>query len=233
LEHLAYAAGTLFRSNQALRNLTVGKARAEDAIKLAAFGVHANDYLALQEFLPSITHDRDRDQYVVKWEQKKYGHPGNWTRAAAEFSLKTFVDVALRIQDAEWIPGAIEFGILYEYKITALVDDVKIIQEKPNKQSGISGFLGQPERIIVKVLQKGESLRGELFPKEKPFSLTTGLLSDVLGKKEENPVFLIFSRDPFIWGEVQAEMVHITCVPRDSEIIRQHFPDLPEVEYEP
>jgi hypothetical protein len=61
LEHLAYASDALFKSNRALRNLIVGLPRAEDAIKLAAFGVHANDYLALQEFLPRLVHDHDRN----------------------------------------------------------------------------------------------------------------------------------------------------------------------------
>ena len=69
LEYLAYAAETLFRSNQALRNLSVGNPRAEDAIKLAAFGVHANDYLALQEFLPSFRYKPAQKQKIVKWKQ--------------------------------------------------------------------------------------------------------------------------------------------------------------------
>ncbi len=59
LELLAKAAYLLFEENSALRSLPVGVARAEDAIKLAAFGVHANDFLALQEFLPQVSKASD------------------------------------------------------------------------------------------------------------------------------------------------------------------------------
>jgi len=223
LENLAYATDALFGSNQALRNLIVGKARAEDAIKLATFGVHANDYLALQEFLPSLVYERGREHKVVKWDQKKYGHPGNWRKIAAEFSLRTFVDVALRIQDADWIPGAIEFDFLYEHQITALVDGVEIIKEK-----GLT-LQGPQERTVVKTLQKGESLRGQVSRTERPPAL--GLLG-ILGK-EETTTLLIFGRDPSLWGEVQADKVRVTCVPQDDDLVRDFFPDLPEVEYEP
>jgi hypothetical protein len=115
LEYLAYAMQTLFNSNKALRNLVVGAPRAEDAIKLATFGVHANDYLALQEFLPGVINRENN--LVTMWDQKKFGHPGNWREDAVEFALKTFIEVALRIQNATWIPGAIEFDSLYEHKI--------------------------------------------------------------------------------------------------------------------
>jgi hypothetical protein len=220
LEHLAFAAETLFRSNQALRNLIVGKARAEDAIKLAAFGVHANDFLALQEFLPS-SYSIPFHSRTVKWDQKSYGHPGNWNITAAEFCLKTFVDVALRIQNADWIPGAIEFDILYEHKITALVDGVEIFQEKPG--SGLSGLLN-PGRVVVRTLNKSESFRCHVSPKN--------VLAFLAGIKE-NPILSIVNLDQDLSGEVEADKVHVTCVPKDNKLVREYFPDLPEVEYKP
>lgn len=125
LEALALALGTLFKGNQALRNLTVGQPRAEDAIKLSTFGVHTNDFLALQEFLPHLYDGK------VKWEQAKNGHPANWRNDTAEFCLRTFVRIAIRIQDAEWIPGAIEFALVYEHKITAKKDGVEIRRIQP------------------------------------------------------------------------------------------------------
>ena len=223
LEYLAYAAETLFRSNQALRNLSVGKARAEDAIKLAAFGVHANDYLALQEFFPSLIYYRG--DLVVKWDQKKYGHPGNWGKAEVEFSLKTFVDVALRIQDADWIPGAIEFDFIYEHKITALVDGVEIVQEKGPFST---------ERRVVATLKKGESLRCHVSRKEYNFlNSFIEQFSSAVGATPKYNILSILSMNPVFWGEVQAEKVHVTCVPKDKEFVRKYFPDLPEVEYEP
>jgi len=223
LEHLAHATDALFSSNRALRGLIIGKSRAEDAIKLAAYGVHANDYLALQEFLPSLVLRRGHDQPVVKWEQRKYGHQGNWTKYTAEFALKTFVDVAIRIQDADWIPGAIEFDVLYEHKISALEDGVEITQEK--KSSTMSEALN-PKRIVVRTLKKGESLRCHVEPKSpKDF------LAALLGQKPT--VYSIIIPDQMLYGEIEATKVLVTCVPRDNELVREHFSELPEVEYEP
>ena len=114
LENLALALHLLFESNRALRDLHVGTPRAEDALKLSAFGVHANEFLALQEFLPRCYSGAE-----IYWQQEDFGHPANWKQDAAEFCLKAFVSVALRIQDAQGIPGAIEFDFVYEHKVTA------------------------------------------------------------------------------------------------------------------
>ncbi len=220
LEHLGVATGTLFRSSRALRNLAVGVPRAEDAIKLAAFGVHANDYLALQEFLPQLFLGTDQN-LVIKWEQEKYGHPANWTRHAAEFSLRTFVNVALRIQDAEWIPGAVDFAVVYEHKITALVDGVEIVVEQRR------GLLDPPERVVVRTLRKGDTLRGHVTRKKED-----GLVAGLLGG-ERKPVLSILNFHERLWGEVEAEKVRVTCVPRDHPKVREYFPDLPEIDYVP
>ena len=224
LENLAFATEALLRSNQALRNLRVGKPRAEDAIKLAAFGVHANDYLALQEFIPSLFYDSD-ENLIAEWDQQKYGHPGNWTRDASAFCLKTFVDVALRIQDADRIPGAIEFDYIYEHKITALDDGVEIVQEKAYGLAHrlAHSFSAHPERVVVRTINKDESILGKVSRKIDLFAMSRGELS---------PILLIKNRDQELLGEVEANKVRVTCVPRDDEIIRRYFPDLPEVEYE-
>ena len=81
LATLAKALHILFRENSALRGFEAGVARSEDAIKLTGFGVHGNDYLALQEFLPQIT-TRDGEPQPV-WEQSEFGHPGNWRNDTA------------------------------------------------------------------------------------------------------------------------------------------------------
>jgi hypothetical protein len=54
LECLAHAMFFLFKESAGLRYLSVGHADPTDAIELTGFGVHANDYLALQEFLPEF-----------------------------------------------------------------------------------------------------------------------------------------------------------------------------------
>lgn len=217
LENLAFAMNALFESNQALRNLAVGQPHPEDAIKLSAFGVHANDFIALQEFLPSLIHKSDRT-LQVRWEQEKYGHPANWVRSAAEFCIKTFVHVALRIQDAEWIPGAIDFGLVYEHKITALADGVQIVEERRKN------ILDRVERFVVRTLHKGESIRGHVSRKQVDF------LSWV-GDKEHKPTLSIFILEEKLFGEVEADKVKVTCVPREA--IHEYFPDLPEFDYNP
>lgn len=52
---------------------------------------------------------------------------------AAEFCIRTFLNVALRIQDAELTPSPTEFYLLYRHKITALKDGVEIWQEQRDK----------------------------------------------------------------------------------------------------
>jgi hypothetical protein len=157
LEHLALAAHSLFLDNAALRGLQAGVAKAEDAIILSAFGVNGNDYLTLQEFLPRVVETRDGEP-SLKWNQARFGHPGNWKDSAAQFCLTTFVTIALRIQNAEWIPGAIEFNMLYEHKIEAVREGVELWQDRD------AGIFSPTQRVVVRTLNRGESIRCEVTP---------------------------------------------------------------------
>lgn len=220
LENLARALFVIFSDNPALRDLSVGKPKAEDAIKLSAFGVHANDFLVIQEFLPLAFNyypsSNDDPALVTKWEQEKYGHPTNWTAYATDFCLRTFVHVAVRIQDAEWIPGAIDFFSVYEHKLTALVDNVEIVNDVRTID------LGRQKPRVVYTLNKGESIRGTVEQKGEPLILA------MTGQKQ----MLNFSSLPQkIFGEVEPEKVKVTCVPRRSQFMKDNFPDLPELEY--
>jgi hypothetical protein len=221
LENLALALYSLFESNQALRNLRVGKVRAEDALKLSAFGVHANEFLALQEFLPCVRYSNIDNQVTIDWEQEIFGHPANWNHDTAEFCLKTFVSIALRIQDAEWIPMALDFNLVYEHKITALVDDVNIVQERLIKGMA-KALIGPTEKVVVHTLKKGESMRGEVTKKDD--------LASLFGR-EHKPILHFMNYKESIWGDIEADKVSITCVPRDAKIVREYFPNLPEFEY--
>lgn len=218
LEYLALALYFIFESNRALRNLRVGEPRAEDALKLSAFGVHANEFLALQEFLPNVYYSSIDDQVKIHWEQEKFGHPANWRQDAAEFCLKTFVGVALHIQDAEWIPGAIDFELVYEHKITALVDDVEIVQERSK------GLLEPNEKVVVRTLKKGETIRGQVEKKGDP------LIAAITGQ-EYRPVLSFFNDEEKIWGEIEEDKVRVICVPKDTDTVKKYFPNLPEQEY--
>lgn len=223
-EIIACALRTLYDSNQALRNLRVGEPRAEDAIKLSAFGVHANEILVMQEFLPFVYKTRD-GQFKFNWDQNKFGHYANWTDESVEFCLKTFVNVALRIQHAEWIPGAISFDLVYEHKVTALVDGVDIVQERLIREKS-EGLLGPTEKFVVRTLKKGETIRGQVTKKNDP-------LMDLMLGKSQKPVlsFANYAGDELFWGEIEEDKVHITCIPQNNELVRKYFPNLPEMEY--
>ncbi|MFH1733173.1 MAG: hypothetical protein ABIE92_00575 [bacterium] len=221
LENLASALYSLFTSNRALRNLKVGTPHAEDALKLAAFGVHANEFLVLQEFLPSVYYSLLDGKEHINWIQEKHDHPANWRQDAAEFCLKTFVSIALRIQDAEWIPGAVDFDTVYDHKITALFDDVEIFTD------GSGGLLEPKKRVVVRSLKKGESLRGKVEKKDR---FVDQLVALKLGQ-EYKSVLTFTNYEEMIIGKVEEDKIRVTCVPKDTELVRQHFAHLPELDY--
>ena len=219
LENLAFALHSIFQNNMALPNLRVGDPLAEDAIKLSAYGVHANEFLRLQEFLPNAYESAIGNQVIISWQQNKFGHPGNWQQHTVEFCLKTFVNIALRIQDAAWIPGALKFDLLYEHKITALINNVEIVREQTE------GFLAPKEKNVLHILKEGETIRGEVKQKGDP-------LMAALMHQEYKPIMLFTNyKLGIIEGEFDPSQVHIICVPRENEFVNKYFPDLPELEF--
>lgn len=223
LELLGKALCMLFEENNALRAISVGKSRAEDAIKLAAFGVHSNDYLALQEFLPEVIQASD-GYFSIRWTQENFGHPGNWREESVSFCMNVFLDLALKIQDASWIPGPIPFQVLYEYKIEAVKDNVEIWNEG-GWESNQGWQLVSPGKNIVKRLKKGESILA-MISREKKTSLDLfGLYKAKDGEPEK---IYIYSKE--LRGYVKLEDVKISCVPRDSSEVKEYFPNLPVID---
>lgn len=230
LEKLAHTLFLLFKDNPALRSMTIGKPHAEDAIKLTAFGVNANEFLAMQEFLPSVSEDKGNVSF--RWSQERYGHPANWTQEAAEFCLKTVIHVAVRIQNATWIPSAIEFLYVYEHKVTALEDNVEIV--RPGKVTGgsaLSALLSPPatEPVVVRTLPKGESIIGVVERNKRD-----GLLAALGGCQESGPESLSISTrgQDRIWGDVVASKVLVTCVPRKNKFTEKYYPHLEEIPWD-
>ena len=168
IELLGKALYVLFKENSALRAMPVGISRAKDAIKLATFGVHANNFLSLQEFLPQVTQDSNGG-FLVEWKQEDFGHPGNWRENSASFCMKTFLDLILKIQDADWIPGAISFSSIYEYKIEAIKDGVEIWRE--NREGGFS--LSPPGKGSNKSLKKRRIPSGHGSSRNKSTLIST------------------------------------------------------------
>lgn len=220
LEILAKASYLLFGENNALRSLQVGIAKAEDAIKLAAFGVHANDFLALQEFLPQVSKKVDED-ISIQWTQKKFGHPGNWRRDSASFCMAAFLDMALKIQNAEWIPGPVLFAEIYDYKIEAINDNVEIWV----KEWKSGDYLSSPKRKIVKILKKGESIIGMVY-RETESALNSLILNQGNDEKPEEINIISYG----LHGYVALHDVKITCIPKQSNLVKQYLPNLPIVD---
>jgi hypothetical protein len=234
LVRLGKALHTLFDENSALRGLRVGVARPEDAIRLTGFGVHANGFLALQEFLPEIAKESD-GTLRHKWKQGQFGHPANWREESGQFCLETFLDVALKVQSARWVPGALPFYIAYQHKITALTDGVKIESERRHLAGLGAGpletLLGKRTRQTYRTLSKGESILGRVVSRD-PISQPED--SAGLGNSEE-AYEIRFSSSGFEMMGIQlfvaARHVKVTCVP--NEFIRQYLPDLSEIDWEP
>ena len=227
MEKLAIALHAVFMKNPALRQLSVGIPSAEHAIKLAAFGVHANDFLTLQQFLPKVILTLQGPP-EIQWDQEQYGHPGNWDKDAARFCLETFLDVAIKLQSANWIPSPIHFSLLYEHKIEVLGDDVGI-WSLPEDKPYTFNLKGEIiNRKLITTLSKGTLLRGWVRL-EKDTSLS-GLFQEKDPKKEE--VFIAAKIPQEIFGYLPKAHVKITCVPRDHEYVKENFSDLAEIPWQ-
>jgi hypothetical protein len=68
LEKLALALSIVFKENGALRGFEAGNATTEDAIRVVGFGIHGNDFLALQQFLPRVNR-WSADAKTPQWNQ--------------------------------------------------------------------------------------------------------------------------------------------------------------------
>lgn len=233
LEFLAKALYLLFQQNAALRGLSVGKASSEDAIRLTGFGVPANDYLALQEFLPAVKEALDKS-LEVQWRQQPYGHPGNWRPNAAEFCLQTFLDVALKIQYAEWIPGAVHRDSLYDFKVVPMHQEAEVwIWEDDPHQAPIDNsnvwtatLLGRKRvRKQVALITNNNPFVGRVLPQTSNGGFYGGS-----GKIES---LELRERDTFkAIGNVDFEDVQVSLVPRKG--VEKMFPwELPEIPWEP
>jgi len=245
LEKIGIALSIVLEQNAALRGLTVGDPSSDDAIRLTGFGVHANDFLALQEFLPRVDSHGEKAN-APQWKQSRFGHPGNWTETTTDFCLRTFVDVAVKIQDAQWIPGAIDRAVLYDQWIEALTDNVEIwtevAKEKPRNTLTLGALMGgalafgETRREVLRTLARGETLKAHV-------SLATESSGDTAkdafyggGVKTGRVLSLmILADDPkgMQFGKVVASEVRVTCKPREADLIKEYFPNLPVIEWEP
>lgn len=218
--------------------INVGLSKAEDALKLTAYGVSANDFLRLQEFLPRVSGlprwaTDAREPLEVKWVQSEFGHPVNWNGDVVDFCLRTCIHVALNLQGAPPIPYARKFWHYYDYRVTAKIDQVEVwedLVDAAESMANVGADWSRPFRIQKRFLKKSESVVVQPYGKR--------FVSDDLSLKGEPIKRVRISYDELtaILGESdRAEYVNlvdvdITCVPRPLGL--HQFPDLLVVPWE-
>lgn len=232
----------LFESLEAapdVGRIEVGRPRAEDALKLTAFGVPANDFLRLQEFLPLVGPDWSEgserwEPSEALWKQSGFGHPGNWREDVVDFCMSTYLSMAICIQIASPIPYARELSDLYDYKVTARVDQVEVWEDLADEKEHTKEIYSNSPRQFrtrKRFLKKGESVTVPAY--------TSSCVSEdrLLSGESIRRVRLsyepmqelgaaIYNRAEF----VNLEHVEITCVP--NVFYRDRFPELPEIPWE-
>lgn len=224
LEHVSGAGG-----------IQVGNAKAEDALKLTAFGVSANDFLRLQEFLPSIS-GRPREAFdhwqpdEVSWKQSEFGHPGNWREEVVDFCIEAYLDIGLRVQDALPIPNAIELWILYQYRVTAKDDQVEVWRDAVQAhRGGVTSLELQPIKQHKRYLKKGESVT--ISASTKPLvSEDLSVDGKLIKRVQVSPTNYSFGFGADYAEFVNFDQVEIVCVP--AERAHERYSSLPEVPWQ-
>jgi len=221
--------------------IDVGRAKAEDALKLTAYGVSANDFLRLQEFMPRVSGlplwaTSAREPLEVGWVQSQFGHPVNWNGEVVDFCLRTCIHAALSLQGAPPIPYAREFSHFYDYRVTAKNDQVEVWEDLIDESectANVGADWSRPCRVHNRFLKKNESvvvrLHGERF------------VSDDLSLSGEPMKRVRISYDEMggmggLLGRAErAEYVNladvdIMCIP--TALGHDQFPNLPVVPWE-
>jgi len=83
-------------------HVPVGVANAETALELSAYGIDPGRYLVLQRLLPGS--QSIFFQFKPHWNDRRYGHKGNWTKEKAEFAHGETIDLLVRLQHADPYP---------------------------------------------------------------------------------------------------------------------------------
>jgi hypothetical protein len=213
-------------------DIEVGHPKAEDALKLAALGVAAHEFLRLQEFMPHVSKFLS-EPFVVLWEQSKFGHPGNWRPEVVDFCLSQCRLVALRVQTAVGAPHAFELDTLYKYKITAKEDAVELWEDIVDGNLEEIGSNSRPSRSHGRFLAKGDSI--EVSAAVRPF------ISDDMTPSGEWIKRVCVARSDFsIIGVarqhaqfVNLAKVTIVCVPMELGFLLPQSVAFEEVEWEP
>jgi hypothetical protein len=231
LEQIARALFVCLKAAPGMETIEVGRAKAEDALKLTAWGIPANDFLRLQEFLPFISDFPSEDSgeselLNVAWKQSGFGHPGNWREEVIDFCLGAFLVVALGIQNASPVPLAFPFDWLYQYRITAEYDETEVWEDL------VTGHFSAKSKTTKRYMNKGESITVSVNTQE--------LISDDFSDSGELVKRVRISEHSFglFFGETErAEFVdftrvRITCVPSALTRETERFSNLVEIPFQ-
>jgi len=226
LEELARALYFAVQESGDWWDIEVGVPKAEDALRLSALGVPANEFLRLQDFLPSLSSVGD-DTTEVVWKQAEYGHPGNWRQDAVQFCVNACMRTLLCIQQAPPTPPSIPFSALYQFQVTAREDNVEVWEDLVVGQ--LVHIYGpnadvRPLRSPKRYLKKGDSI---IVPPHVQHFITDDASPTGESIKRVRVSCDVFSS--LYPGQGRAEFVsrsevEITCVP--SALGRKMFPSL-------
>jgi len=234
LEEVGKALFAALNKHPNLREIGVGRGKAEDAVKLTTYGISAGDFLRLQEFLPEVSKFLS-EPLRLSWRQSKFGHPGNWRDEVVDFCIRTCLSVALSIQSSPPIPEPVEFQYRYQYKVTAQEDQVEVWEDLTEDHlSEVSSNYARPFRTHVRYLKKGDtiivpfmdplassdlSLAGDEIRRVQIRSEGFNYISGMLGLKGRSQY-------------VNLAQVNLTCIPHKGEFLGQDFPKLSEIPWE-
>lgn len=212
-----------------LWDIKVGTVKAEDALKLTAFGIPANEFLRLQQFLPSVPMFFPNPM-EASWAQADFGHPGNWRQDSLEFCIEACLAVAVGIQSVSAAPVALEFESLYDYRVTATAEKVEVWEDLVKGHLAEIHSETRPFRSHNRYLTKGECV--EVSGHAEPF------VSDDLSTAGKWIKRVQISRDLNLFGigDARGEFVDlaevkITCVPKG--FLGPRFDYLKEIPWEP
>jgi hypothetical protein len=234
-EKLALALSIVFEQNAALRGFEAGTAATEDAIRVVGFGIHGNDFLALQQFLPRVSR-WGGDAKIPQWKQSAFGHPGNWREPSAEFCLRTFVDIAVKLQGAQWIPGPLSRDILYDQQIEALREGVEFWRNVPDTAPSnvldVYALLVKTKKETRQLLHRGEKLKATVR-RATIGGAFYGEVAGLMGSATNESVLSVAPLGTYESWNVLSSDVKVVCVPKETESVKQYFAWLPEIDWEP
>ena len=219
LELLGQALYLVLRALPGAYAVVGGGEHVSNALRVAAFGVNAGQFLTLQELLPSVSPKSGGQGFEVTWNIRKTGHAANWTEENVRFCLDTFVDVAIKVQHAPWSPWPVNFHFAYVNTATARRDGAALWRE-PDLWNRALGRQREP----VKEFRKGDVLRGLLVPVADPRAQPG--IAALAPSFEEAAAYFFHSESGDLMGGIFVDDFEIGFEPRDSETTRRYFPHL-------